>query len=85
VDLVDVFRPTPECFAVAEQAVAIRAKALWLQLKLVNLEAAELAAKAGLTVVVDRCTKMEHGRYQGGLHWAGMNTEIITARKAQLA
>jgi hypothetical protein len=84
VDLVDVFRPASECLAVAQQAVAIKAKALWLQLRLVNIAAAELAARAGLKVVVDRCVKMEHGRYHGGLHWAGMNTEIISARKARL-
>jgi uncharacterized protein len=84
VDLVDVFRPAAECMAVAKQAVAIGAKALWLQLKLVNIEAAEYAARNGLDVVVDRCVKMEHGRYFGRLHWGGMNTEIITARKARL-
>jgi uncharacterized protein len=84
VDLVEVFRPAAECLEVARQAVAIKAKALWLQLKLVNIEAAELAARAGLTVVLDRCVKMEHGRYFGRLHWAGMNTEIISARKARL-
>jgi uncharacterized protein len=85
VDLVDVFRPAAECLAVARQAVAIKAKALWLQLRLINLEAAELAAKNGLTVILDRCVKMEHGRYHGLLHWGGMNTEIISARKARLS
>lgn len=85
VDMVDVFRPASECLAVAKQAAAIGAKALWLQLKLVNIEAAELAARSGMAVVVDRCVKMEHGRYFGGLHWAGMNTEIISARKASLS
>jgi predicted CoA-binding protein len=84
VDLVDVFRPSADCLAVAEQAVAIGAKALWLQLRIINLEAAERAAKAGLSVVMDRCVKMEHGRYSGRLHWGGMNTEIISARKARL-
>lgn len=84
VDLVDVFRPSADCLAVAEQAVAIRAKALWLQLRIINLEAAEIAARAGLAVVMDRCVKMEHGRYSGRLHWGGMNTEIISARKARL-
>jgi predicted CoA-binding protein len=84
VDLVEVFRPAAECLEVARQAVAIKAKALWLQLKLVNIEAAKLAARAGLTVVLDSCVKMEHGRYFGRLHWAGMNTEIISARKARL-
>lgn len=84
VDLVDVFRPAAECLAVSRQAVAIKAKALWLQLRLVNIEAAEYAARHGLDVVIDRCVKMEHGRYHGRLHWGGMNTEIITARKARL-
>jgi predicted CoA-binding protein len=85
VDLVDVFRPAAECLEIARQAVAIRAKALWLQLRLVNIEAAELASRNGLAVVVDRCVKMEHARYFGRLHWAGMNTEIISARKAPRA
>ena len=84
VDMVDVFRPAAECLEIARQAVAIKAKSLWLQLKLVNIEAAEYAAKSGLTVVLDRCVKMEHARYFGRLHWAGMNTEIISARKARL-
>ena len=84
VDIVDVFRPAADCLPIAEQAVAIGAGALWLQLRLVNLEAAELAARNGLAVVLDRCVKMEHGRYSGRLHWGGMNTEIISARKASL-
>ncbi len=85
IDLVDVFRPAAEAAAIAREAVAVGAKAFWLQLRLVNIEAAEIAARAGLRVVVDRCVKMEHGRYQGRLNWAGMNTEIISARKARLA
>jgi len=84
VDLVNMFRPAAEATALAREAVAIKAKALWLQLKLVNLEAAAFAAQAGLTVVLDRCVKIEHARYFGRLHSAGMNTEIITARKARL-
>ncbi len=83
VDLVDVFRPAAECLSVAEQAVSIKARALWLQLRLVNLVAAEFASRGGLDVVLDRCVKMEHGRYSGRLHWGGMNTEIISARKAR--
>jgi predicted CoA-binding protein len=84
VDIVDVFRPPAEALEFARQAVAIGAKALWLQLRIVNFEAAELAAGAGLDVVMDRCVKMEHGRFDGTLHWGGMNTEIISARKASL-
>jgi hypothetical protein len=83
VDLVDIFRPAPACDEIVQQAIAIRAKAVWMQLRIVNLAAAQAAEAAGLAVVVDRCIKMEHGRYGGSLHWVGMNTEIITARKAR--
>jgi predicted CoA-binding protein len=86
VDLVDVFRPPRDVDAIVDQLIArkekgIDAPALWLQLRLVNLPAAERAAAAGLTVILDKCVKMEHGRYHGGLHSAGMNTEIISARR----
>ena len=84
VDIVDVFRPPAEAVEFARQAVAIGARALWLQLRIVNFAAAELAAAAGLDVVMDRCLKMEHGRFDGTLHWGGMNTEIISAKKAPL-
>ena len=50
-------------------------------LAVVDFQAAEKARTAGLKVVMDKCVKMEHGRYLGGLHWAGMNTQIITARR----
>ncbi len=81
VDVVDVFRPAAECDALVEDAIAIGAKAFWQQLRIVNLAAAERARKAGLISIVDLCMKMEHGRYNGGLHEAGMNTELISARR----
>lgn len=81
VDLVDIFRPSYECLDIAKEAIALKAKAVWLQLKIINEEAAERARKAGLLVAMDCCVKMEHGRYCGGLHEAGMNTEIISARR----
>jgi predicted CoA-binding protein len=81
VDLVDVFRPGRECPGVAEQAIAAGIHAIWFQLRIDALEGAERAAAAGLDVVMDRCVKMEHGRWGGTLHWAGMNTELVTARK----
>ena len=81
VDVVDVFRPAAECDSLVEQAIAIRARAFWQQLRIVNLGAAERARAAGLISVVDACLKMEHGRTHGGLHEAGMNTELISARR----
>jgi len=83
VDLVDVFRKPEECVEVAQQAAQIGAKTLWLQLRIVNLEAARIAKEGGLRVVMDRCMKIEHGRYSGSLHWVGMNTELISARRGQ--
>lgn len=62
VDLVDVFRPPADCPPVATQAVAIRAKTLWLQLGIVSAEAAAIAVAGGLAVVMDRCTLIEHQR-----------------------
>jgi len=81
VDVVDVFRPAEECASLVEQAIAVRARAFWQQLRIINLAAAERARTAGLISVVDACMKMEHGRYHGGLHEAGMNTELISARR----
>ncbi len=86
IDLIDIFRPARDVDIVVDQAIARKKKgsdspALWLQLRIVNLPAAERARAAGLTVIMDKCVKMEHGRYGGGLHSAGMNTEIISARK----
>ncbi len=83
VDLVDIFRPAPECTAFARQAVEIGAKAFWMQLRIVNEEAAQIAEQGGLIVVMDRCLKMELGRYDGTMHWVGMNTGIITAKRAR--
>ena len=83
VDMVDIFRPAPACVEIVQQAIAKGVKSVWMQLKIINLEAARLAEEAGIQVVMDRCIKIEHGRYTGSLHWVGMNTEIVTARKAQ--
>lgn len=81
VDIVDVFRPPDELPRIVDLAVKIGAKAVWMQLRIINLEAAESALEAGMDVVVDKCIKMEHGRYGGMLHWAGMNTEVISAKR----
>ena len=82
VDIVDVFRKTEDVLPIAEQAIAIGAKCLWQQIGVKNEEAAALAAAAGLEVVMDRCVKIEHARLFGGLHWAGVNTGMISAKRA---
>lgn len=84
VEIVDIFRPANEIPAIVESAIKIGAKAVWMQLRIINFEAAERAAKAGLVAVVDKCIKMEHGRYGGMLHWAGMNTEVISAQRRKM-
>ena len=81
VDIVDCFRRSEDMPELARQAVAIGAKTLWMQLTVVNHEAREIAEAAGLQVVMDRCTKIEHARIFGGLNYAGVNTRIITARR----
>ena len=81
VDIVDVFRRSADVLPIAEQAVAIGARCLWQQIGVVNREAAELARTAGLDVVMDRCVKIEHARLFGGLHWAGVNTRVISAKR----
>ena len=81
VDIVDCFRKPQEMIEIARAAVAIRAKVLWMQLGIVNPEAAKIAVDAGLDVVMDRCVKIEHARILGGLNWAGVNTGVISARR----
>lgn len=81
VDLVDVFRRSEDVLPIARQAVAIGAKCLWQQIGVKNLEADALVRAAGLASVMDRCVKIEHARLFGGLHWAGVNTKVISARR----
>ena len=81
VDIVDVFRRTEDVLPIAEDAVAIGARCLWQQIGVRNLEADRLVVAAGLDSVLDRCVKIEHARLFGGLHWAGVNTGVISARR----
>ena len=82
VDLVDCFRKASDIPPLAEDAIAIGAKVLWMQLGIVNEAAAQLAVAAGLDVVMNRCVKIEHARILGGLNWAGVNTRIISSRRS---
>jgi len=81
VDIVDVFRPSNEISGIVDDAIAIKAGTVWTQLRLIDLAASQRALEAGLNAVVDKCIKMEHGRYCGALHFAGMNTEVISAQR----
>jgi predicted CoA-binding protein len=82
VDMVDCFRKSADIMPIAREAVAKGARVLWMQLGIRNEDAARLAIDAGLEVVMDRCVKIEHARILGGLNWAGVNTGVISARRA---
>ncbi|HEV2250378.1 MAG TPA: CoA-binding protein [Candidatus Limnocylindria bacterium] len=84
VDVVDVFRRPDAVPDIARDAVAIGAKALWLQFGVISPEGARIAADAGLAVVMDRCMKVEHARHLGRMHWLGFNTGRVTARRERM-
>lgn len=81
VDLVDCFRKSSEIEPIADEAIVIGAKVLWMQLGVMNDKAAQKARARGLQVVQDRCVKIEHGRLFGGLNWVGVNTKVISAKR----
>jgi uncharacterized protein len=80
-DIVDVFRRHDDLPSVLEQTLAVGAPTLWLQLGLWHEEVAHRAEAAGLNVVMDRCLKIEHARFHGGLHLAGFDTGVISSRR----
>ena len=82
IDIVDVFRPSQEAPDLARQAVDIGAKVFWCQLGVISEEAAGIARGKGLEVVMDRCCKIEHARFFGGLRTIGLNTGVVTSRLA---
>lgn len=80
-DLIDVFRRRSELVSVVNEAIAIRAPAVWFQYGVIDEEAIALAHEAGMNVVVDRCIKVEHARFCGGLSTSGLNSGLITSRR----
>ena len=79
VDVVNVFRAPAALPPIARDAVAIGAGALWCQFGVINEEGARIAEDGGVTVIMDRCLKVEHARYVGRMHWLGFNTGRITS------
>jgi uncharacterized protein len=84
VDVVNVFRAPDALPGIARDAVTIRAGALWCQFGVISTEGARIAEDGGLTVIMDRCLKIEHARYAGRMHWLGFNTQRITSVRAGL-
>jgi uncharacterized protein len=82
VDVVDVFRRPDAVPGIARDAVAIGAKALWLQFGVISADGARIAEEGGLAVIMDRCMKVEHARYLGRMHWLGFNTGEITSSRS---
>jgi len=81
VEVVDIFREPAAVPAIVEEAIARHAKVIWMQLGVIHDGAAERARHAGLEVVMDRCMKIEHARFFGGLNTIGMNTAVVTAKR----
>jgi predicted CoA-binding protein len=84
VDIVNVFRAPDAVPGIARDAVAIGAGALWCQFGVINEEGARIAEDGGVTVIMDRCLKVEHARYVGRMHWLGFNTQRITSVRSGL-
>jgi predicted CoA-binding protein len=84
VDIVNVFRAPDALPAIAEEAVKIRAGSLWCQFGVINEDGARIAEEGGVSVIMDRCLKVEHARFVGRMHWLGFNTQRITSVRGGL-
>jgi predicted CoA-binding protein len=84
VDIVNVFRAPDALPGIAKEAVAIGAGSLWCQFTVINEEGGRIAEAGGLSVIMDRCLKVEHARYVGRMHWLGFNTQRITSVRGGL-
>jgi uncharacterized protein len=85
IEIVDIFRESAAVPAIVDQAIERGAQVIWMQLGVIHQEAAERARQAGLEVVMDRCIKIEHARFFGGLSTIGLNTGVISSRKRRLS
>jgi predicted CoA-binding protein len=83
VEMVDIFQRSDRVPPIVDEAIEIGAKIVWMQLTVRNDEAAKKAEDAGLTVIMDRCPKIEFGRLSGELGWSGINTRVITSRRSK--
>jgi predicted CoA-binding protein len=81
VEVVDIFRNSEAALEITRQAIEIGAKVVWMQLGVRNEEAARLAEEAGLTVVMNRCPKIEYGRLSGEIAWAGVHTRTLSSQR----
>lgn len=84
IDMVDVFRSSKEALGITEQAIAQGAKVIWMQIGISNNKAANLAEKAGLDVIMNRCPKIEYSRLKGELSWGGFNSGIISSKRRRI-
>jgi predicted CoA-binding protein len=84
IDVVNVFRAPEALPGIAAEAVAAGAGTLWCQFGVINEEGARIATAGGLSVVMDRCIKVEHARFAGRMHWLGFNTGRITSVRGGL-